>query len=50
VENTKTYIFRGKKKMERRKELRKKKEKSDGKKAEIILVLYVGEGFSFRPF
>jgi hypothetical protein len=50
VESTRTYIFKGKKKMERRKEWRKTKEKSDGKKAEIRLVLYVGEGFSFRPF
>ncbi len=36
--------------MERRKESRKKKEKSDEKKAEIRLVLCVGEGFSFMPF
>jgi hypothetical protein len=36
--------------MERRKESRKKRDKNDGKKAEIRLVLYVGEDFSFRPF
>jgi hypothetical protein len=45
-----TYIFRGEKKMERRKESRKKRDKSDEKKTEIRLVLYVGEGFSFGPF
>jgi hypothetical protein len=50
VENTRRYIFRGKKKIERRKESRNKRDKSDEKKVEIRLVLYVREGFSFRPF
>jgi hypothetical protein len=36
--------------MERRKESGKKRNKNDRKEAEIRLVLYVGEGFSFRPF
>jgi hypothetical protein len=34
--------------MERRKESRKKRDKSDGKKIEIRLVFYVGKGFPFR--
>ncbi len=42
--------IRRKKKMERRKELEKQRDKSDRKKAEIGLVLYAEEGFSFRPF
>jgi hypothetical protein len=36
--------------MEKRKESRKEKEKSDRKKVEIRLVIYVREVFSFRPF
>jgi hypothetical protein len=39
--------FRGKKKMEKRKELGKKR---DRKKVEIGSILYAGEGLSFRPF
>jgi hypothetical protein len=35
--------FRGKKQMERRKELENERDKSDRKKAEIELVLYVEE-------
>jgi hypothetical protein len=43
-------MLKGGKKMERRKELEKQRDKSDRKKAEIGLVLYAEEGFSFRPF
>ncbi len=49
--------FRGKKKTQKkRKELGKKRDKSDRKKAEIGSILYAGEGLgfkglgSFRPF
>jgi hypothetical protein len=50
AESMRTDGFRRKKKTERKKELGKKRDKSDGKKAKIGSVLYTGEGFSFRPF
>ncbi len=40
--------FRGKKKMEKRKELGKKRDKSDKKKTEIGSILFAREGFSLK--
>ncbi len=49
-ENYKDEQVQEGKKNEKKKEVERKRDKSDRKKAKIGSILYAGEGFSFRPF